>query len=432
MADTQVVVLMGGLGTRLGLKDCPKAMADINGVPFFDYQLQLLQRWRFHKFLFLVGYQANSIEEYYGNGAGRRIDIQYSYDGIGQLGTGGALWNAKDKLEDDFLLIYGDSFMDIDYQETVYRYQIAKKAEKKGLMVILKNEDSYDKSNVIYKDGNLILYDKVNRSKDMKYIDYGVSLLSKEVIVGDRLEEKFDLADVLKELSEKRQLGAQVVSRRFYEIGTQGAKQEFCAYAHERFEVEKKAVFLDRDGVINELVFNDSTEWLDSPFSEEEFIYKEGIIATLKEIQQRGYYIFIVTNQPAAAKGKVRLEKLYDLNAWLTEDLRSKGIHIEFLNVCPHHPEGSAKTEYDFLRGNCPCRKPREGMIRDLLEVYRIDREHSYMVGDSYTDIEAGKRAGVKTVFLGQMKCDMCQRMKDFKPDKMICRIEELLGVLGG
>ena len=69
VADTQVVVLMGGLGTRLGLKDTPKAMADINGYPFFDYQLKLLKRWRFHKFLFLVGYQAESIENYYGNGS---------------------------------------------------------------------------------------------------------------------------------------------------------------------------------------------------------------------------------------------------------------------------------------------------------------------------------------------------------------------------
>ena len=153
VADTQVVVLMGGLGTRLGLKDTPKAMADINGYPFFDYQLKLLKRWRFHKFLFLVGYQAESIENYYGNGSKWQVDIQYSYDGKKQLGTGGALRNAAEKLEEDFLLIYGDSFMDVDYQEAVYRYWLEKSKGKMALMTILENENRYDKSNVIYQNG---------------------------------------------------------------------------------------------------------------------------------------------------------------------------------------------------------------------------------------------------------------------------------------
>lgn len=114
VTETQVVVLMGGLGTRLGLKNCAKAMADINGIPFFDYQMKLLRRWGFHKFLFLVGHQAECIEEHYEDGSAWQAVIQYSYDGPGQLGTGGALKKAEKVLEQDFLLIYGDSFMDID------------------------------------------------------------------------------------------------------------------------------------------------------------------------------------------------------------------------------------------------------------------------------------------------------------------------------
>lgn len=426
VADTQVVVLMGGLGTRLGLQDRPKAMADIDGIPFFDYQLRMLKRWRFHKFLFLVGYQADKIEKYYGNGERWQVAIQYSYDGKEQLGTGGALRHAKDRLEDAFLLIYGDSFMDIDYQEVVYRYRLARLAGKKGLMTILKNEDHYDKSNVIYQNGELVLYDKDHRTWDMKYIDYGVSVLSKELVEEERGERKFDLAHILTEASKRRLLEAHVVQRRFYEIGSPAAKAEFCAYARKRFGTRQKAVFLDRDGVINELVYNDDTEWLDSPFSEREFRYVDGVLDALRKIGRAGYYIFIVTNQPAAAKGKTSLKKLYDLNAWLTGDLKAKGIAVEFVNMCPHYPGEGKKAELDFLNWKCDCRKPEAGMIRNLLEGYGIDRENSYMVGDSYTDILAGKSAGIKTVFFGKWKCDMCQRMGEGGPDHIIDKMEEL------
>ncbi|GFI16233.1 D-glycero-beta-D-manno-heptose-1,7-bisphosphate 7-phosphatase [Lachnospiraceae bacterium] len=430
VADTQVVVLMGGLGTRLGLKDCPKAIADIEGIPFFNYQLQLLKRWRFHKFLFLVGYMADSIENYYGDGSNFQVEIQYSYDGSKQLGTGGALWNARNKLEDEFLLIYGDSFMDIDYQETVYRYWSAKRTGKKGIMTILKNEDSYDRSNVVYKEGRILLYDKVNKVKDMLYIDYGVSMLSKEILDEDMSRIEFDLADVLRKLSKSQELGAQVVTKRFYEIGTPRTKMEFCEYVKKRFGADRKAVFLDRDGVINELVYNEDTEWLDSPFSEKEFIYRDDVIDILKKIQQQGYYIFIVSNQPAAAKGKVELEKIYNLNLWIIEDLRSKGISVEFLNVCPHHPVGSPKSKYRFLIRECNCRKPKEGLITDLMKVYQIDKSCTYMVGDSYTDIIAGKKSGIKTVFLGEQKCDLCKKWGDYKPDRIIKNIKELENIL--
>ncbi len=297
-------------------------------------------------------------------------------------------------------------------------------------MTILKNEDHYDKSNVVYQNGKLVLYDKYHSTQDMKYIDYGVSMLSKELVEDKSGESKFDLACILGEASRQQLLEAYVVQRRFYEIGSPAAKAEFCAYARRRFKSRQKAVFLDRDGVVNELVYNDDTELLDSPFSEGEFRYVDGVIETLRKIGQAGYYIFIVTNQPAAAKGKTTLKKLYDLNAWLVGDLEGKGIHVEFVNMCPHHPEKNRNTEFGFLNWQCNCRKPQAGMINNLLEGYGIDRANSYMVGDSYTDVQAGKKAGIKTVLLGKWKCDMCQRMEEGRPDHVIHRIEELVGIL--
>ena len=432
VTETQVVVLMGGLGTRLGLKDCPKALADINGIPFFDCQMKLLKRWGFHKFLFLVGHQAGRIEEHYGDGSAWQAVIRYSYDGPGQLGTGGALKNAEKELDQYFLLIYGDSFMDIDYQETVYRYQMERAEGKLGVMTILQNENRYDKSNVVYKNGELLLYDKVNASDEMQYIDYGVSMLSKDILADINKGERFDIATILTELSKAGRLAAQVVTKRFYEIGSPESLQEFRNYAKSRFNEKHKAIFFDRDGVINELYFNDDIEQIDSPLKVEDFKYKQGAVDALLAAQKMGYYIFIVTNQPAAAKGKVSLSGLYDLSTWMVQDLKSKGVMIEAINICPHHPEGSRRSKAQFLIKKCNCRKPEPGLITDLLQVYNIDVSRSYMVGDSYTDMIAGEKAGLRTVFVGEWKCDLCQRMQGHMPDYMIKNISELEKVTGG
>lgn len=426
MADTQVVVLMGGLGTRLGLKDRPKAMADIQGLPFFEYQLRLLRRWGFFKFLFLVGYQADCIEDYFGNGSKWQVDIRYSYDGPEQLGTGGALKNAEEKLEEEFLLLYGDSFMDIDYQETVYRYYMERSAGKSGIMTILRNEDRYDKSNVVYQEGKLLLYDKVNTNDRMQFIDYGVSMLSRSILTGVEKNRKFDLAELLTGLSKEGRLAAQVVTKRFYEIGNPSSMQEFCAYARKRFYEKTGAVFFDRDGVINELSYNDDIEQLDSPFSVKEFVYRPGAVEALLSIQNKGYYIFIVTNQPAAAKGKTSLTRLYDLNTWMVQDLQKKGVFLEFINMCPHHPSGDKGSRYPFLIRECGCRKPEPGLITDLMRVYNIDPDNSYMVGDSHTDVIAGTKAGIQTVLVGTLKCDACQRLQGNHPDFIIKDMAEL------
>lgn len=430
VAETQVVVLMGGLGTRLGLKDRPKAMADVNGRPFFDYELKLLKRWRFRKFLFLVGRQAEMIENYYGDGSGWQVEIRYSCDGPEQLGTGGALKQAEALLEDDFLLLYGDSFMDMDYQELACRYRIQKAAGKDGVMAVLKNENRYDRSNVICWGGELVRYDKIHASTEMEYIDFGVSLLSKSILSDVKKGKKFDLSQLLAKLSAQGRLAAQEVTKRFYEIGTPGSWKEFSDYARWRFDEAHKAVFLDRDGVINELVWNDDAEQLDSPLKKEDFVYMDSVIPTLLSLQSRGYLLFIVTNQPAAAKGKIGADRLYDLNTWLIRDLESKGVSVEFVNVCPHHPQGGRAAQAPYLIRRCGCRKPEAGLILDLMEVYCIDARRSYMVGDSYTDIIAGKKAGLRTVLLGKLKCDMCQRLQMYRPDHIIRDIRGLEKIL--
>ena len=318
LASLQVAVLMGGLGSRLGQQTVgmPKPLLPINGMPFFEYEFKLLFKNGFRKFVFLVGYRANMIEEYFGDGSryGADVHIDYSYDGEVLLGTGGAVARALPLLEDDFMLIYADSFMDIDYFEVAYRYFEGKGCGKNALMTVMENGDRYDKSNVVFKDGNILVYDKAKTVSDMRYIDYGIEVFSRAVFENLKIGVKIDLSDIQKRLVEKGMCTGCEVTHRFYEIGTPGSLAEFTGYAKERFDVPHPACFVDRDGVINEIVFNEDTEQLDSPMNISGFSFCRNAVEGLKILADAGYLLFVATNQPAAAKGKAVLADIYAMD----------------------------------------------------------------------------------------------------------------------
>lgn len=418
-SDVQVVVLMGGLGTRLKeyTKQCPKPLVEVMGKPFFDYQLTLMAEQGFCRFLFLIGYRAEMIEEYYGDGSRFGVTIEYCYDGEKLLGTGGAVRRAYDKLEHDFMLIYGDSFMDIDFEETLYRYETGKACGGRALMTVLQNNDDFDKSNVVVKDGKILLYDKHHPTPEMDFIDYGVGMYEKSLFADYQAEEAFDVAEIQHRLSKEGKLTAHVVTRRFYEIGSPASLAEFKDYVRYRFLEEHPAVFLDRDGVINEIVFNEDAEQMDSPMRPEEFLFLENVPKALEKIKKLGYYIFVVTNQPAAAKGKTTLGRLYDINTHFVSQMKKAGVEIDDVFMCPHYPNETKYTKEHHLIQNCDCRKPKSGLLYKAKKKYGIDWAHSFMVGDSYTDVLAGQSAGVRTAFIGGLKCDVCRNLEYNRPD---------------
>ncbi|MBO4902927.1 MAG: HAD-IIIA family hydrolase [Lachnospiraceae bacterium] len=427
LEDIQVVVLMGGLGTRLKeyTKQCPKSLVQIGSRPFFDYELDLLQQWGFRRFLFLIGYQADMIRDHYGDGSDRGLSIQYCMDGEKLLGTGGAVRRALPYLDEDFLLIYGDSFMDIDYEESVYRYFKGKETGQQALMTVLENKDRFDKSNVIVKDGKIVLYDKHHTVPEMDHIDYGVCMYERSLFEDYEEDLAFDIAEIQTRLSREGKLAAHIVSKRFYEIGSPESMKEFEAYARHRFEEAHPAVFLDRDGVINEIVYNEDTELFDSAANVSQFRMFPYVAAAIDKIREKGYYVFVVTNQPSAAKGKTTLCNLYDINTFF----RSM-VEIDDLFMCPHYPEMLPMSREPYLIRTCNCRKPKSGLLEKAARKYNLDLAASYMVGDSYTDVLAGKAMGVKTILLGGMRCDVCNRLEGNKPDHILKDLSEVTKVI--
>jgi histidinol-phosphate phosphatase family protein len=404
--EMQVVVLLGGLGTRLKNRQAhlPKAMVDVHGRPFFYYQLQLMKQYGLKDFVFCIGYKGEAIKNFFKNGRHMGVSIKYSSDGKTLLGTAGALKKAAPFLKDDFMVIYGDSYMDVDYARIIFAYRRFKRKGSKALLTVLHNKNKFDKSNVIFRNNRLLKYDKKNPTPKMEYIDYGVSILDKKLLGLVAPNKYFDLSDLYSIITRKGLMAGYEVSSRFYEIGTPSALAEFKNYIYQRVLVKKPVVFLDRDGTLNRLCIDKKTGQADSPLRPEELRLLPKTIASLRAIKSLGYAIVVVTNQPAAAKGKTTLEDIYKINDRLRDVLVKRGVILDDLLLCPHHPVGAPHSKERELIKECECRKPRPGMLSLAIEKLNLDRSGSYMVGDSCRDILAGRSVKVKTVFLGEYK----------------------------
>ena len=227
-----VALLCGGLATRLGAitQAVPKALVDVAGRPFIDHQLDLLARNGIRHVVLCVGHLGEQIQQYVGDGSSRGLIIRYSYDGDDPAGTGGAVRWAAPMLGDLFWIMYGDSYMDIDYRAVLDHFA---NGNALGLMTVIRNEDRWDRSNVIFRDGKLLRYDKTERSPEMNFIDYGVQLLRREAICRIPVGAKSDLADLYRQLVSERKMMGFEVNNRFYEIGTPQTLEETRIYLNQ-------------------------------------------------------------------------------------------------------------------------------------------------------------------------------------------------------
>jgi len=220
-----VVILAGGLATRLYpvTRTIPKALIEIGGRPFIDHQLLLLKENGIHQVILCVGNLGKMIESHIGDGSVFGLDVQYSYDGDVLLGTGGAIKKASAMLPQEFIILYGDSYLDISVKSVVQKFH---EAHRPLLMTVYRNRNAFDTSNVIVDGDRVARYDKTARDPAMEYIDYGMIAIHKNVFDQYPADEPFDLSVVLTRMSEAGEVAAFEVTTRFYEIGSvQGIKE---------------------------------------------------------------------------------------------------------------------------------------------------------------------------------------------------------------
>lgn len=220
-----VAILAGGLATRLRpiTEKIPKSLVEIAGEPFLFHQLRLLKKVGLKKVVLCVGYLGEMVREAAGDGSAFGIEVAYSFDGPKLLGTGGALRQALPGLGDAFYILYGDSYLLVDYLDVGKTFL---ESGKEGLMTVFKNEGRYDTSNVIFSDGALRLYSKKKRLPEMSHIDYGLGCLRRPTLEKYPTDEPFDLAQVYEDLVPSRQLAGYEVFQRFYEIGSPEGMKE--------------------------------------------------------------------------------------------------------------------------------------------------------------------------------------------------------------
>jgi NDP-sugar pyrophosphorylase family protein len=228
-----LVILAGGMATRLypATRKIPKSLIDIAGKPFIDHQLTLLRKKGIFQVVLCVGYLGELIEEYVGDGSQWGLDVQYSYDGDILLGTGGAVKKALSLLPDTFFILYGDSYLDIDYKVVIERFY------EEGLpvlMTIYRNQNAFDSSNILMKSGRILKYDKKSRDPAMEFIDYGLVVIQKKVFEPYPANKPLDLTQVLSLLVDSGQVAAFEADQRFYEIGSTSGIKETEEYIRTR------------------------------------------------------------------------------------------------------------------------------------------------------------------------------------------------------
>ena len=226
---TNLVLLAGGLATRLQpvSQTIPKSLIDINGQPFIAHQLTLLKEQGITDIVICAGYLGEQIEKFVGNGHGFGLNIKYSYDGEKLLGTAGAIKKAFPLLPETFFVMYGDSYLPIDFEQVSNFFE---SQNRQALMTIIENNNQWDKSNVIFSDGQITKYDKKDTVSEMRFIDYGLGIMTKKCFNNVIDNEVFDLASIYQSLVKQDELAGYDVKERFYEIGSFSGIEEFKKY----------------------------------------------------------------------------------------------------------------------------------------------------------------------------------------------------------
>lgn len=229
LEEIPVAILAGGLATRLRpiTEKIPKSLVPVAGKPFLAHQLQLLYTRGIRRAVLCVGYLGELIRQEFGDGEGFGIKLDYSFDSPNQtqaaaggprlFGTGGAIKRALPLLETEFFVLYGDSYLPVDYAPIA---ECFRRSGKSGLMTVFRNEGKFDASNVVFADGEIKVYDKKNKLHEMHHIDYGLSMFNAQVFDAYSMDQPFDLAEVMGKLVREKELAGFEVAQRFYEIGS--------------------------------------------------------------------------------------------------------------------------------------------------------------------------------------------------------------------
>lgn len=421
MSDKYIAVIQaGGKGTRLKAlteDKIPKPLLEMNGKPILEWQIENLIRYGIREFVIIVGHLGQKIQEYFRNGEKWQIKITYIKEEQ-PLGSAGALYFLKNRQRKDFLFIFGDVVFELDWNRFIGFHE-----KKKGMATILVHPNShpYDSDIVIMDDSNKVIsFQYKNDNRDDYYdncVNSGLYILKSDILDVFKEEKYFDLEkDVLSESISKGMIYGYKTPEYVKDAGTPerfkmiSEEQRKGVWTLKNLQNTQKCVFLDRDGTINKfrgLISNPN-----------EFELEDNAAEAIRMFNAAGYLVIVVTNQPVVAKGLCDMNTVKIIHKKMSTLLGEKGAYLDDIVFCPHHPDKGYPEENVSYKIQCDCRKPLTEMVDRMVKKYNIDREQSYVIGDTTTDIQLGINAGIKTILVstGQAgkdgKYDVCPYMK--------------------
>lgn len=417
----KTVIMAGGRGSRISalFPDIPKPLIPIkdkNGVekPILQWEIESLRDQGFTEIILTVGYMAQKIQDYFGDGEKLGVRIQYFVETI-PLGNAGALFKMRRELGDEpFLLLNADAVFEVNFNRMIEFHQY-----KNALVTLFTHPNShpYDSGLVVSDSSGAV--EQWFTKEDIKpqwcknRVNAGIHVIDPRILdhagidaekIGTEDENgkvcKVDLdRQILKPLCGTHNMFAYDSPEYVKDMGT---PDRFSSVQHD-FETgvvsaknlknKQKAIFLDRDGTINKYVgfLRDI----------DQFELIDGTAEAIKKINKSGYLCIVVTNQPVIARGEVTVPELEMIHMKMETLLGAKGAYIDSLYYCPHHPHKGYEGEVPELKIDCDCRKPKPGMLIRASNDFNIDLSSSWMIGDGENDVMAGRRAGCKTALIG-------------------------------
>lgn len=402
--------MAGGKGTRISsvARDIPKPMIKIEGKPVLEHELECLRDQGFTDIILTVSHLGNVIMDYFGDGSGISpvtgrpfgVNIEY-YLEKEPLGNAGALYQIREKLTEDFLLLNADAMFDVDFNRFVSFHK------ETGCLVTLfthPNNHPYDSGLIVADEcGSVLQWLAKEDVRPLYYknrVNAGLHVISPKVLEKNIDTPKIDLdRQLLKPLAGTGKMFCYDSPEYVKDMGTPERYVSVCRDFREgrvqakNLKKKQKAIFLDRDGTINKYVgFLRNID---------DFELLPGVVDAIKEINASGYLAILVTNQPVIARGEVSFEELEVIHNKMETLLGQEGAYLDAIYYCPHHPHSGYAGERPEYKVDCTCRKPKPGMLFQAAKEFNIDLSQSWMIGDSENDVKAGQAAGCKTVLIG-------------------------------
>jgi histidinol-phosphate phosphatase family protein len=402
----QLIILAGGAGTRLRerLGDLPKPMIPIAGKPLLEHQVELAKKFGFTDLIFFVHYRADLIVKHFGDGEKFGVQVRYVLEKE-PLGTAGAVLAGFEDLAERFVVLYGDTMVNVDLERIWIAHE---RAHAAATLLLHPNDHPFDSDLVAIDSDSLVtaFYNRPHTENVWRQnlVNAGLYVLEKSALSEFRnRNSRAGIIDFGKDIfpdlvrAGKKLLGYN--SPEFIkDIGTperyDKISVQFAAGIVQRSSLAtpQRAVFLDRDGTLipdkDCLRSADGLELL------------PGVAEALHELNLHGWRTVVVTNQPVIAKGFCDEAELQKIHNKLETLLGREHALLDRIYFCPHHPEKGFPGERPELKIDCDCRKPKPGMIQKAVADLNIDLKQSWLIGDTTTDLQTAKNAGLKSILV--------------------------------